>query len=89
MGFCTVHREREWPDALVNRLYLFAELIGSAMARIRAEAAAREALDEVRRLRDRLQGENVYLQQEARAVRGRAGLIGESPALRHVLNRAS
>ena len=88
MGFCTVHREREWPDALVNRLYLFAELIGSAMARIRAEAAAREALDEVRRLRDRLQGENVYLQQEARAVRGRAGLIGESPALRHVLAQA-
>ena len=87
MGFGTVHREREWPDAVVSRLRLFVEMIGSAMARAQAEVATRDALEEVRRLRDRLQRENVYLQQEVKAVRGRAGLIGESAALRHVLEQ--
>jgi transcriptional regulator with GAF, ATPase, and Fis domain len=58
------------------------------MSRIRAEVAAREALDEVRRLRDRLQRENVSLQQGPRAVRGHAGMIGESAALRHALAQA-
>ena len=87
MGFSTVTREREWPDAVVNRLQLLVEMIGSVMARTRAEAATREALDEVQRLRDQLQRENLCLQQEAKAIRGHVGLIGESPALRHVLEQ--
>jgi formate hydrogenlyase transcriptional activator len=87
MSFGTMHREREWPDALVNRLRLFVEIIGSAIARTRAEMATREALDEVRCLRDRLEHENLYLQQEVRAVRGHGGLVGESAALRHVLGQ--
>jgi len=88
MAFGTVHREREWPDVIVNRLRLFVEIIGSAIARTQAEEATREALDEVRRLRDQLQRENVYLQQEVKIVRGHhQGLIGQSAALRHVLEQ--
>jgi formate hydrogenlyase transcriptional activator len=89
MAFGTVHREREWPDPIVNRLRLFVEMIGSVIARTRAEKATREALDEVRRLRDRLQRENVHLQQEVRSVRGQhRGLVGQSVALRRVLEQA-
>jgi formate hydrogenlyase transcriptional activator len=87
MGFGTVTRERAWPDAIVNRLRLFADMISSALARTQAEVSTRDALEEVRRLRDRLQRENAYLQQEVKAVHGRAGLVGESPALRHVLEQ--
>ncbi len=87
MAFGTVHREREWPDDIVNRLRLFVEMIGSAIARTRAEGATQKALDEVRALRDRLQRENVYLQSEVRAVSGHEHIIGESPALRHVLKQ--
>jgi formate hydrogenlyase transcriptional activator len=87
LAFGTVLREREWPDTIVNRLRLFVEMIGSAIARTRAEDATRKALDEVQRLRDQLQHENVYLQQEVKAVRGRGGLVGESTALRHVLEQ--
>jgi transcriptional regulator with GAF, ATPase, and Fis domain len=88
MSFGTMHREREWPEPIVSRIRLFVEMIGSAIARTRAEGATREALDEVRRLRDQLQRENVYLQQEVKIVRGHhQGLIGQSPALRHVLEQ--
>ncbi|MGO9306015.1 MAG: sigma 54-interacting transcriptional regulator, partial [Candidatus Korobacteraceae bacterium] len=87
ISFGTMHREREWPDALVSRLRLFVEMIGSAIARTRAETAIREGADEVRRLRDQLQRENVYLQQEVKAVRGHTRLVGDSSALRDVLSQ--
>ncbi len=87
MAFGTLTRERDWPDTVVNRLRLFVEMIGNAVARSRAEAATLEALDEVRRLRDQLQRENVYLQQEVRAVRGHARLVGDSAALGYVLKQ--
>jgi formate hydrogenlyase transcriptional activator len=87
VSFGTMHRERQWADALVGRLRLFVEIIGSALARTRAEQATKNALDEVRNLRDQLQRENSYLQQEVKAVRGHVHLIGESAALRGVLEQ--
>jgi formate hydrogenlyase transcriptional activator len=85
VAFGTVRREREWADAVVNRLRLFVEMIANALARSGAEEAARKAQYEVERLRDRQQHENVYLQQELKAVRGRSGLVGQSQVLRRVL----
>ena len=87
MAFGMVHRERAWPDAIVNRLRLFVEMIASAIARTRAELATQKALDEVRRLRDQLQRENLYLQSEVKGISGHAGIVGESLALRHVLEQ--
>jgi len=87
VSFGTMHREREWAEALVGRLRLFVEMIGNALARTRAEQATQHALDEVRNLRDQLQRENVYLQQEVKAVRGHAHLIGDSTGLRYVLEQ--
>jgi PAS domain S-box-containing protein len=52
MAFGTVHRERDWPDAIVNRLRLFVEMIGSAIARTRAEEARRESEDKLRLILD-------------------------------------
>jgi transcriptional regulator with GAF, ATPase, and Fis domain len=87
VSFGTMHREREWADALVSRLRLFVEMIGNSLARTRAEQAMQEAFDEVRRLRDQLQRENQYLRQEVKAVRGHTRLIGDSSALRNVLQQ--
>jgi len=84
-AFGSVLREREWTDDVVSRLRLLVEIIGNAIARTRAEEKTREALEENRRLRERLERENTYLQQEAKAVRGRAGFIGESRALQNIL----
>jgi formate hydrogenlyase transcriptional activator len=79
MAFGTVLREREWTDDVVNRLRLLVEIIGNAIARTRAEEKTREALEENSCLRERLERENAYLQQEAKAVRGRAGSLGKAP----------
>ena len=43
MAFGTVHREREWPPAIVNHLRVFVEMIASAIARTDAEKSIQES----------------------------------------------
>jgi formate hydrogenlyase transcriptional activator len=87
MAFGTVHHQRDWPDVIVNRLRIFVEMIGGALARTRAEDEIKKALEEVQRLRDQLQRENMYLQREIKTVRGYRGLVGESSALQRMLEQ--
>ncbi|HEY3064951.1 MAG TPA: ATP-binding protein [Methylomirabilota bacterium] len=43
LSCATMRSEREWPEALINRLRLVAKVFASALARREAEAAARES----------------------------------------------
>jgi PAS domain S-box-containing protein len=43
LGFNTTRAERDWPDALVKRLQLVAQVFANALARKRADAALRES----------------------------------------------
>ena len=52
LAFSTLRAEREWPDELIQRLRLVAEVLASAVARHRAETAARESEDRFRLLAD-------------------------------------
>jgi PAS domain S-box-containing protein len=52
LAFSTLRAEREWPDELIQRLRLVAEVLASALARHRAETAARESEDRFRLLAD-------------------------------------
>jgi PAS domain S-box-containing protein len=52
LAFSTLGSERQWPDELVQRLRLLAEVFAGAVARHRAEQAARESEDRFRRLAD-------------------------------------
>ena len=84
--FSSIRTARAWPEATVNRLGLIAFVFASALARKRAEAELRRTLDENVRLRDRLIDENVYLQHEVKARQGSAEIMGQSAAIRSVLD---
>ena len=43
LGFNTTRAERDWPDALVNRLQLVAQVFANALARKRGDEALRES----------------------------------------------
>ncbi len=83
---------RDLEDRIAQRT---AELVESN-ARLRAEIAEREqmahkltaALDEVGKLRDQLQTENLCLREEAKIWRGHDKIVGSSQAIRTVLNHA-
>jgi formate hydrogenlyase transcriptional activator len=53
--------------------------------RKKAEEQLRHSLDEVQRLRDQLQQQNTYLQQEVKLLHGHTRLVGQSRALQGVL----
>jgi PAS domain S-box-containing protein len=53
-----------------------------------AEASLKNALREVQQLKDQLQEENIYLQEEVRGASHFGEIIGQSPALKRVLRQA-
>ena len=50
LSFGTVRAERDWPDALVKRLQLVAEIFANALARKRADQTLRESEERLRLL---------------------------------------
>lgn len=52
-----------------------------------ADMKLRDALSEVGRLREKLERENAYLQEEIRIEGNRRGIIGKSPAMQQVLRQ--
>ena len=88
LAFGTLREERGWPDDLVARLRLVADIFANTLARKRSEESLHQALEEVRRLKDQLQQEKVYLQAEVEALHDHAGITGNSPSLQQVLAEA-
>jgi formate hydrogenlyase transcriptional activator len=89
LTFGAIREARAWPAETINRLCLIGQVFASALARKRSEAELRRTLDENVRLRDRLIQENVYLQQEVKARQGLTGIIGQSAAIRSVLDEVA
>jgi len=85
LAFGTLREERSWTDEVVTRLQLVADIFANTLARKRSEESLRQALDDVRRLKEQLEQEKAYLQQEVEALHGDGGITGNSPALQQVL----
>jgi len=62
-------------------LRAFAARAGAELERLKAEERLRAALAEVETLKNRLQAENVYLQEEIRGEHNFVEMVGSSPAL--------
>jgi transcriptional regulator with GAF, ATPase, and Fis domain len=85
LSFGTLRTEREWPDVLVQRLQLMADIFANALVRQQSEQALRRALDDVTRLKRQLEAENAYLREAAEAQP--SDIVGNSPALKRVLGQ--
>ena len=86
LSFGTLRTEREWPDVLVQRLQLMADIFANALARQQSEQALRHALDDVTRLKQQLEAENAYLREAAQAQP--SDIVGTSAALKQVVAQA-
>ena len=85
LAFGKITEERAWPETVVQRLRLVAQLFANALMRKRSEQKLRHALAEIKQLKERLHQENVYLRQEASLLHGHENVIGQSPALKKAL----
>ena len=86
-AFAAMRDERSWTDDLVNRLRLVAQVFANVLSRKHSDEELRGALAEVSRLRDRLKDENEYLKREVGTLQGSGEIVGDSPALRRVLDQ--
>jgi PAS domain S-box-containing protein len=87
VGFHMVRCERQWPADVKHRLTVIGSVFAQVLARQQREEALRESFQEAQRLRDQLQVENVYLRQEERERLRSTRVVGQSAAIRRVLDQ--
>jgi formate hydrogenlyase transcriptional activator len=87
VGFETVRAERNWSPDIVQRLKIVGGVFDQVLARQLRDEAMRAASLEVQRLKDQLEAENVYLRREERERLGQAGVVGQSAAVRRVMQQ--
>ncbi len=74
-----------WPDDIVERLGAVGEVLFNALYRRRADLELQQAYDEIRKLKDHLEAENITLRKELRTSFEDDELIGKSHAFRIIL----
>jgi formate hydrogenlyase transcriptional activator len=87
LSFGTLTAARPWPDTLVQRLQLLADIVANALVRQRSEQALRHALADVTRLKQQLEAENAYLREAAQGPP--SDLIGHAAAFKQVVSQAA
>ena len=85
VAFSMVREERMWTDDILHRLRTVGAVFAGVLARRQGEHALNDALAEVKRLSDQLHAENVYLRREVQERLGTGLLVGQSPAVRNVM----
>jgi len=84
----SVKCERVWPKDLLPRLQLLGEIFVNALERKRIGLELEERLREIEELKQRLENENIYLQEEVKLLAEHTEIVGESLAMKKVLSQA-
>ncbi|MCK5280393.1 MAG: sigma 54-interacting transcriptional regulator, partial [Cyclobacteriaceae bacterium] len=76
-----------WPIDIIEQSNAIGKVILSAMRRKEAELELQASYDEINRLKNRLEQENIYLQEEIKVHQNFDKIIGQSTSLNYVLHR--
>jgi formate hydrogenlyase transcriptional activator len=81
----TIRRHRSWPEDLVARLRLFGEVFANALMRKRNEEEIQQALSEIKKLKEQIEADYIYLREEIRQEHDFGEIVGKSNALKMIL----
>jgi formate hydrogenlyase transcriptional activator len=87
LSFAIMNDERDWPEMMVKRLQLVAQVFSNALSRKKEKDELLNAYAEIQRLKERLEAENIYLREDIKKVHNFDEIIGQSDGLRYVLYR--
>jgi transcriptional regulator with GAF, ATPase, and Fis domain len=82
-----VNAERAWTPEDLHRLRVIGASFGNVLGRQQSDEALGRALTEVQRLSAQLQNENLYLRREVQDRLGSGIIVGQSEAVRRVLDQ--
>ncbi|NTV43980.1 MAG: sigma 54-interacting transcriptional regulator [Syntrophobacteraceae bacterium] len=88
LSFAVIREERNWLETIVKGFQLLAEVFANAFARKRADEELGKHLQEIKNLEQRLEAENIYLQEEVKLLADHAEIVGQSLAMKKVLSQA-
>lgn len=77
--------EHAWPEDIVEHSKAIGRVILGAMRRREAEVELHDSMDEIKRLKERLEQENIYLRAETGAGYQHDKIIGDSEAIQKAL----
>jgi transcriptional regulator with GAF, ATPase, and Fis domain len=80
--------ERVWPEELFPRLRLLGEIFVNALERKQNRLQLEERFQEIENLRQRLERENIYLQEEVKLLVEHTEIVGQSIGMKKVLSQA-
>jgi formate hydrogenlyase transcriptional activator len=80
--------EYEWPEDTVEHTKAVGRVMLGVMRRREAETELHDSMDEIKRLKDRLEQENIYLRVETGAGYHHDKIIGDSEAIKEALAKA-
>ena len=85
LSLAMIRHSKEWPEDLVRQCRLIAEILANAMVRKQAEISLRRSYSEIEQLKNQLEAETAYLQEEIKLEHNFYNIIGNSAALKYVL----
>jgi transcriptional regulator with GAF, ATPase, and Fis domain len=87
VGVLALHSLEPGLCDLVPRIKVIGQAFGNALSRKNSEEALRQAMAELKALKDRLEVDNLYLQQEIKLEHNFGTFVGESNALKILLKK--
>ena len=88
LTFAVMREERDWPETVVEGFQLIAQVFANALARRHADEELREHLREIEELKQRLERENICLQEEVKRLFEHMEIVGESLGMKRILRQA-
>jgi transcriptional regulator with GAF, ATPase, and Fis domain len=88
LTFAAIREKRDWPETVVKGFQLIAQVFANALARKRADEQLKKYVGEIENLKQRLEKENIYLQEEVKLLAEHTEIVGRSLAMKKVLAQA-
>ncbi|HSB05292.1 MAG TPA: sigma 54-interacting transcriptional regulator, partial [Thermodesulfobacteriota bacterium] len=88
LTFAAIREERDWPETVVKGFQLIAQVFANALARKRADEQLKKYVGEIENLKQRLEKENIYLQEEVKLLAEHTEIVGRSLTMKKVLAQA-
>ena len=85
IGLDSIRTQRNWSDEDKNCLRLIGEIFANAIARQNSDLELQEAYSEIKELKEQLEAESTYLQEEIKLEHNFENIIGQSEELKYVL----
>jgi formate hydrogenlyase transcriptional activator len=85
VSFNSIEREVKWATSMINRGVVIGQIFANALARKYAEESLHHSYNEIKKLKNRLQTENLYFRKEIKLQHNFDEILGKSEAIKYVL----